>query len=182
MTTGDRSGRSSDTGTRVFLALLSLYPAAFRRRFGSEMLELFMVRRDSARSPAARIALWAAVVSDTACSIVRERIPARSNIDAAAQRTREIGIRMALGATRSDIGRLVTRSGLALCVIGAALGAGGGYAMGRSASTMLYGIQPADPSTYAALVAAVLAIAAAASWIPARRAMRVDPAAVLRRE
>ena len=101
---------------------------------------------------------------------------------AAAQRTREIGIRMALGATRSDIGRLVTRSGLALCVIGAALGAGGGYALGRSASTMLYEIQPADPSTYAALVTAVLAIAVAASWIPARRAMRVDPAAVLRRE
>ena len=101
---------------------------------------------------------------------------------ATAQRTQEIGIRMALGATRIDIGRLVARSGLALCVIGAAIGAAGGYALGRSASTMLYEIEPADPSTYGTLVATVLAIAALASWIPARRAMRVDPAAVLRSE
>ena len=101
---------------------------------------------------------------------------------ATAQRTQEIGIRMALGATSIDIGRLVARSGLTLCVIGAAMGAAGGYALGRSATTMLYEIQPADPSTYAALVAAVLAIAALASWIPAKRAMRVDPAAVLRSE
>jgi putative ABC transport system permease protein len=100
----------------------------------------------------------------------------------AAQRTYEIGIRMALGATRVNIGRLLTRTGLTLSLAGAALGALGGYWVGRSASTMLYEIRPADPSTYMTLVAAVLAIAAAACWIPARRAMRVDPAAVLRNE
>ena len=100
----------------------------------------------------------------------------------AAQRTHEIGIRMALGATRLEIGHLVTRTGLALCLGGAVLGIFGGYAAGRSASTMLYEIQPGDPSTYAALVASVLAIASMACWVPARRAMRVDPAAVLRNE
>jgi ABC-type antimicrobial peptide transport system permease subunit len=89
---------------------------------------------------------------------------------------------MALGATSVDIGRLVARSGLGLCVAGAALGVVGGYGLGRSASTLLYEIQPADPSTYAILVIIVLAIATVASWIPARRAMRVDPAAVLRSE
>lgn len=101
---------------------------------------------------------------------------------ATAQRTQEIGIRMALGATTVDIGRLVAHSGLVLCLIGAAIGAFGGYALGRAASTLLYEIKPADPSTYAALVATILTIAAIASWIPARRAMRVDPAAVLRSE
>jgi len=100
----------------------------------------------------------------------------------AAQRTHEIGIRLALGATRVDIGRLVTRTGLTLSLGGAALGAVGGYSAGLAASTMLFQIQPADPSTYFTLIAAVLAIAAAACWVPARRAMRVDAAAVLRND
>jgi putative ABC transport system permease protein len=100
----------------------------------------------------------------------------------AAQRTHEIGIRVALGATRIDIGRLVTRTGIALSAAGAALGVAGGYMLGRSASSLLYEIRPADPVTYATLVGAVLAIAAAACWIPARRAMRVDPAMVLRND
>ena len=100
----------------------------------------------------------------------------------AAQRTHEIGLRMALGASRTDIGRLITRSGLVLCAAGAVLGAGGGFALGRSASTLLYEIQPTHASTYVVLIAAVLAISAAASWIPAQRAMRVDPATVLRNE
>ena len=69
-----------------------------------------------------------------------------------AQRSQEIGIRMALGATRLDIGRLVARSGILLCVAGATLGVAGGYALGRSASTLLYGIEAADPSTYVSLV------------------------------
>ena len=89
---------------------------------------------------------------------------------------------MALGATRFDIGRLIARSGILLCIVGAALGLAGGYALGRSATTLLYGIEPADPSTYVSLVVAVLAIAAIASWVPARRAMRVDPTMVLRAE
>jgi len=100
----------------------------------------------------------------------------------AAQRTQEIGIRLALGATRVDIGRLVTRTGLTLTLAGAALGAAGGYSAGRSASTLLFEIQPADAWTYLTLILAVVAIAAAACWIPARRAMRVDPAAILRNE
>jgi putative ABC transport system permease protein len=100
----------------------------------------------------------------------------------AAQRTHEIGIRFALGATRVDIGRLVARTGLTLSLGGAALGAVGGYAAGRAASTLLFEIQSADPSTYLTLILTVLTIAAVACWIPARRAMRVDAAAVLRNE
>lgn len=101
---------------------------------------------------------------------------------ATAQRAHEIGVRMALGATRVDIGGLVVRSGLSFCVVGAAIGAAGGYALARSAATLLFEIQPSDPSTYAVLVTGVLGIAAAASWIPARRAMRVDPTDVLRNQ
>jgi predicted permease len=99
-----------------------------------------------------------------------------------AQRTQEIGIRMALGATRINIGSLVARSGIFLCFVGAGLGSVGGYALAQSASKLLYDIQPTDPSTYVTLVALVLVIASVASWIPAGRAMRVDPVAVLRNE
>ena len=101
---------------------------------------------------------------------------------ATAQRSQEIGIRLALGATRLDIGRLVARSGIVLCIVGATFGLAGGYGLGRSVATLLYGIEPADPATYVSLVVTVLAIAAIASWVPARRAMRVDPTTVLRAE
>ena len=98
------------------------------------------------------------------------------------QRKHEIGVRMALGARRIDVGRLIVARTLRLCVTGAALGAACGYALARSSSTLLYEIGPADPATYSGLVLVVLAVALIASWIPARRAMRVDPAAVLRCE
>jgi len=101
---------------------------------------------------------------------------------ATAQRTHEVGVRMALGATRIDIGRLIIVKGLALCAIGAVLGVGGGYALGRTARMMLYEIEAADPLTYGVLLGLVLCVATFAAWIPARRAMRVDPASVLRNE
>jgi putative ABC transport system permease protein len=100
----------------------------------------------------------------------------------ATQRRHEIGVRMALGASRIDVGRLIVARTLLLCAAGAALGAACGYALARSSSALLYEIGPADPATYSGLVLLVLAVALVASWIPARRAMRVDPAAVLRRE
>ena len=101
---------------------------------------------------------------------------------ATTQRKHEIGVRMALGATRIDVGRLIVAGALFLCVGGAVVGAAGGYALARSSSALLYGVRPADPATYAGLLLLVLTVALAASWIPARRAMRVDPAAVLRCE
>ncbi|CAN5834324.1 ABC transporter permease [soil metagenome] len=99
---------------------------------------------------------------------------------ATTQRTHELGVRIALGATHSDIGRLIVFKGLALCAAGAAVGMAGGYALARTAGTMLYEIEPADPMTYSVLVALVLGVATLAAWLPARRAMQVDPASVLR--
>ena len=98
----------------------------------------------------------------------------------AAQRTYEIGVRLSLGAQRRDIRRLVLFNGAGLAVVGIVIGLGGAYALARLSTSLLYEIPPADPLTYAGLSALVLAIALAATWVPARRAQRVDPLSVLR--
>jgi putative ABC transport system permease protein len=100
----------------------------------------------------------------------------------AAQRAHEIGVRVALGAERHDIGRLIVLNGARLGATGIAVGLGGAYALGRFAANLLYEVKPTDPLTYIALSALVLSIAMIASWIPARRAQRVDPVTVLRNE
>ena len=82
----------------------------------------------------------------------------------------------------SDIRRLIVVNGLWLAVTGIAIGIGGAYALGRFTSNLLYEIQPGDPATYAGLVVLLTATTVLASWIPARRAQRVDPASVLRGE
>jgi ABC-type antimicrobial peptide transport system permease subunit len=98
------------------------------------------------------------------------------------QRTREIGIRMALGAQRSDVLKLVLREGMTLVAAGAALGLIGALVMSRLLVSFLYGVSPVDRATFVA-TAAVLAVAAfAANLIPARRAMKVDPLVALRYE
>jgi predicted permease len=98
------------------------------------------------------------------------------------QRTREIGIRMALGAEEQTVQKLFVRQGLLLAAIGIAAGLVAAAALTRAMSTLLYGVNPVDPVTYVA-VAAVLATAAAlASWVPARRATSVDPVRALRAE
>ena len=99
-----------------------------------------------------------------------------------AQRTYEIGVRIALGAPRREIRRLVVLNGIGLTAVGIALGLAGAYALARFASNMLYEVAPSDPFTYGALAALVLAIAMIATWGPARRAQRVDPVTVLRNE
>jgi predicted permease len=98
------------------------------------------------------------------------------------RRSREIGIRMALGAERKDVLRLVLRHGLALAAIGAGIGLGASFAAMRLLSTMLYGIRPTDPLTFAGSSALVILVALAASWIPARRAASIDPMQSLRTE
>lgn len=97
-----------------------------------------------------------------------------------AQRTREIGVRMALGATHGGIARLVVGQGVALAVIGAAVGLVVALAATRVLRTLLYGIAPADPVTYAVTVLVLVAAVLLASWIPARRAARVAPTVALR--
>jgi putative ABC transport system permease protein len=98
------------------------------------------------------------------------------------QRTKEIGIRIALGARRPDVLRLVFTKGAALAGCGIALGAAGALAAARIAAGLLYGIGPADPVSFAAASGLMLLVGAAATYVPAHRASRLDPTAALRRE
>ncbi len=99
-----------------------------------------------------------------------------------AQKTHEIGIRMALGAERADVLRMVLRTGLRLIMIGMAIGIAVSLVLGRVIGTQLVGVTAYDPSTLAATTLLLTITAAMASWIPARRAARVDPMVALRYE
>jgi len=99
-----------------------------------------------------------------------------------ARRTHEIGTRMALGATRADVLLLVLRQGLVLIGIGLLVGIAGALALTRWLETLLFGVRPADPASFAAVAVLLLAAGALASYIPARRATRVDPMVALRYE
>ena len=101
---------------------------------------------------------------------------------AVARRTRETGIRMALGAHRGAVAWLMLREALLLVVLGAALGVAAALASVRLIESLLYGLTPADPAVLAAATALLLAVAGLAGYLPARRASRVDPMVALRRE
>ena len=96
------------------------------------------------------------------------------------QRTKEIGIRVALGASRGNVLRLVVGQGVGLAVVGAALGLAGALATTRVLRSLLYGVAPSDPLTLGTIVALLIAAVVAASWIPARRAASVHPSDALR--
>jgi putative ABC transport system permease protein len=97
-----------------------------------------------------------------------------------ARRTREIGIRVALGAHPSQVLGMVMRQGLALAAVGAVIGAALAALAARLLSGVMYGVGAADPAAWGAAVAALLLAAALANYIPARRAMPVDPVTALR--
>jgi len=98
------------------------------------------------------------------------------------ERTHEIGIRMALGARTENVRRLAMRHGLTPAFIGLGLGVIGAFAATRLAESLLYGITPRDPLTFVGVVALLVLVALGASWLPARRATRVDPMIALRAE
>ncbi|MBO0798513.1 MAG: FtsX-like permease family protein, partial [Blastocatellia bacterium] len=98
------------------------------------------------------------------------------------QRRREIGIRMALGAEKSAILKLVISQGVKLASIGVAIGLAGALGLTRFLSGMLYGVKPGDPLTFVAVSALLIAVALLASYIPARQAAKVDPLVALRQD
>jgi hypothetical protein len=98
------------------------------------------------------------------------------------QRLREMGIRMALGARAAQVRTEVLSAGVGLAALGVVVGLLGAAALTRVMRGMLFGVEPIDPTTYGAVAASIATVALVASWIPARRATRVDPALTLREE
>ena len=98
------------------------------------------------------------------------------------QRTREIGIRLAMGAEGGTVGRMVVRQGMMPAVAGIALGLAAAGLLSRLLQTLLYGVTPHDPTTYVVIPGLLLLVALAATVLPALRATRVDPLVALRYE
>jgi putative ABC transport system permease protein len=101
---------------------------------------------------------------------------------AVAQRTREIGIRIALGATSANVIRSTLSQGVLLALMGVALGVAGAFGLVHLISTMLFGVRATDPVTFALAPLALLGVAVMASYIPARRAAKVNPTVALRND
>jgi putative ABC transport system permease protein len=99
-----------------------------------------------------------------------------------ARRTNEFGTRMALGASRGDVLRLVLKQGVMLTAVGLAIGLAGALVLGRSLSSLLFGVGATDPASFAAVSVVLLGVGVLASYIPARRATKTDPMVALRYE
>jgi predicted permease len=99
-----------------------------------------------------------------------------------ARRTREIGIRMALGAQRGNVIGLVVSEGIVLAVLGVSIGLAGAWALRRLLASLLYGVTPNDPAAYVGAAVVLLVVAVLAALMPARRALRVDPVLAIRAE
>jgi putative ABC transport system permease protein len=131
-----------------------------QRRFSMEMVTLFAITA---------LSLAALGIYGVISYIVSER-------------THEIGIRLALGAEKKNILQLVLRQGLGLALAGAAVGLAGALIVSQLMTGLLYGVQPADPVVFVIVPLLFFVVALAATYLPARRAMRVDPMVALRHE
>src|SRR5690606_35406951 len=98
------------------------------------------------------------------------------------QRTREIGVRMALGARHADVRAMVLRQAATLALVGVVVGVGGAAALTRLMSSLLYGVSPLDPLTFASTAVVLAVVALVSGYLPARKASRVDPIVALRFE
>ena len=95
------------------------------------------------------------------------------------QRTREIGVRMALGASAPEVRRMVVRQGMGLAAVGVGAGLVGAWLMSSVMTSLLFGVSATDPLTYASVALALFFVAGIASWLPAQRAAGVDPSRAL---
>jgi len=100
----------------------------------------------------------------------------------ASERTREIGVRVALGAQRRNIFLLILRQGLSLTVLGVGIGLGGAVVAGRAIASLLFGISWSDPITYVGVILLLVGVSGSACWLAARRAVCLDPILALRQE
>jgi putative ABC transport system permease protein len=98
------------------------------------------------------------------------------------QRTHEIGVRMALGAERQDVLRMILREGMLLATTGIGIGIAGAWGLTRVLRSVLFEIEPTDPPTFLGVAAALAVVTLAACYLPARRAVKVDPILALRHE
>ncbi|HET9481647.1 MAG TPA: FtsX-like permease family protein, partial [Candidatus Polarisedimenticolia bacterium] len=146
--------------------------------FDMATLEQFVDRRnDKQRGTSTMLAVFGALALMLACMGIYA-VVAQSVLG----RTREIGVRLAMGARPADILRLFVGQGLRLSLIGVAIGLVLSAGLTRAVSHMLFGITPTDMATFAGVSILLAAVAAGASWLPARRALRVDPMTALRYE
>lgn len=129
-----------------------------------------------------RVAAWLAIAIAALAAMLAGMGLYGSIAYSISQRVREIGVRMALGAERGMVLRMVVRQGLSLALIGIGVGGIGSFAFDRFLLTFLYGVSPFDPVTFIAVTVMVLLTAFCASYMPARQASKVDPAIALRNE